>query len=278
MGLAEITADVDSTKKTLTIRNRDEPEPIVGMLKRMVDARRTCGFGRTNPPREARKPRHPRRGRGGTEQLAISSIADVGNSVLMVNSDLYVTGTRSIDEVETPAVLAGLDETTFTVSGKQKMLLIEISRHVEALAYRSGGSTLHTGFQHLARIEDERGTKSVYERLVDAGVAVHVYGSPDGVPSLADELTVPRGRWRGDTYLVVRRQHRCPDEFRAPCSRRKSGRTSGPAYGPSTLQSSTAWLRIWTRPTGHNRQTGAKFVDTDWSGSCQSRCQCLTEV
>jgi len=186
----------------------------VGMLKRMVDA----------PDVRIREDEPAEGSPGnlvilegaeeGTEQLAISSIADVGNSVLMVNSDLYVTGTRSIDEVETPAVLAGLDETTFTVSGKQKMLLIEISRHVEALAYRSGGSTLHTGFQHLARIEDERGTKSVYERLVDAGVAVHVYGSPDGVPSLADELTVHAddGEEIRTSWFVVNTD--CPDEFK----------------------------------------------------------------
>lgn len=232
MGLADIIADVDSGEKTLTIRNRDEPEPIVRMLRRMVDAPDVRI--REDDPAEGSPGNLVilEGGEEGADRLAISAIADVGNSVLMVNSDLYVTGTRSIGEVDTPDVLAGLDETTFTVSGKQKMLMIEISRHVEALAYRSGGSTLHSGFQHLARIEDERGTKSVYERLVDAGVAVHVYGSPDGLPSLPDELTVHADDSEEirTSWFVVNTD--CPEEFK--------GALLATEVGPNE------WTGVWT--------------------------------
>jgi hypothetical protein len=190
MTLADILDDVESKEKTLTILNRDEPEPIVRMLKRMVDAPDVA-------IREAR-PSDAAPGnlvileddRTGEERLAISAIADVGDSVLMVNSDLYITGTRAIDEVDTPDVLAGLDETTFTVSGKQKMLLIEISRHVEALAYRSVESTIHSGFQRLSRIHDEHGTRDVYERLADVNTDVHVYGTPADLPGLAGDVAI----------------------------------------------------------------------------------------
>lgn len=232
MGLSDIVADVDSGEKTLTIRNRDEPEPLVRMLERMVDA-----------PDVTIREDEPADGspgnlvvledaESGERRLAISSIADVGNSVLMVNSDLYVTGTRSIDEVDTPDVLAGLAETTFTVSGKQKMLLIEISRHVEALAYRARGSTLHSGFQHLSRVEDERGTRAVYERLVDAGASVHLYGVPNRIPELADEITVHADDSEEirSSWFVVNTD--CPDEFKAALIARE--------VGPNE------WTGVWT--------------------------------
>ncbi|SFS02380.1 Diguanylate Cyclase and Two-component system sensory domain-containing protein [Halomicrobium zhouii] len=232
MGLADIIADVDSGEKTLTIRNRDEPEPIVRMLRRMVDAP-DVRIREDVPAAGSPGNLVILEGDGeGTTQLAISSIADVGNSVLMVNSDLYITGTRSIDEVDTPDVLAGLDETTFTVSGKQKMLLIEISRHVEALAYRSGGSTLHTGFQHLSRIEDERGTRSVYERLVDADVSVHVYGTPDDSPAIPDDISVHADDSEEirTSWFVVNTD--CPDEFK--------GALLATEVGPNE------WTGLWT--------------------------------
>jgi len=190
VSLSEIIDEIGTSEPVLTVVNRDEPEPIVRMLKRMVDA----------PDLTVREAEPPEAGpsnlvilagdEDGEQRLAVSTIADVGDSVLMVNSDLYVTGARSLDEVDTPDVLAGLHGTTFTVEGKQKMLLIEISRHVEALAYRSGGSTIHSGFQNLSRVEDERGTRRVYERLADAGVDVHLYGVPDDVPDLPGDVHV----------------------------------------------------------------------------------------
>ncbi len=215
MTLSDVVADLDSRPKTLTVQNRDEPEPLVQMLKRMVDA----------PDVTVRESDPAADGPGnlvllederdGEQRLAVSSIADVGDSVLMVNSDLYVTGTRSVDEVDTPDVLAGLAGTTFAVSGKRKMLLIEMSRHVEALAYRDGDSTLRAGFQHLSRVEDERGTRAVYERLVDAGVDVHVYGVPNRTPDLptgvsvhADDAEELRRSW-----FVVNAD--CPDGSKA---------------------------------------------------------------
>jgi len=184
--LAEIIEDHDSREKTMTVLNRDEPEPLRRMLDRMVAA----------PDVEVRAADPEEVGPGNVviledqndTQFAISTIEDVANSVLMVNADLYITGARSLDEVETPDVLAGLDETTFTVADKQKMLLIEISRHVESLAHRYGDGVLHSSFQHLSRLDDERGTRTVYEDLLAAGVETHVYGLGDPA-----ELDIPSG-------------------------------------------------------------------------------------
>lgn len=187
--LSEVIDEIGTREPTLTVVNRDEPAPIVRMLKRMIDAPDVT-VREAEPPEGEPANVVILEGEADEQRLAVSTIEDVGNSVLMVNSDLYVTGTRSIDEVDTPDVLAGLQGTTFTVEGKQKMLLIEISRHVEALAHRSSGSTIHSGFQHLSRVDDERGTRRVYERLIETGVDVHLYGVPDAVPGLTGDVHV----------------------------------------------------------------------------------------
>lgn len=232
MTLADIISDIESREKTLTVLNRDEPEPIVRMLKRMVDAPDVTVRDADPNPDTGVPGNIVIAEDDGEDQLAISTIEDIGNSVLMVNSDLYVTGTRSIDEVETPDVLVGLDETTFTVSGKQKMLLIELSRHVEALAYRAGDSTLHSGFQQISRIEDERGTKAVYERLAEADIDVHVYGDAGSNSSLPSGLTVhtDSGAELKKSWFVVNTD--CPEELK--------GALLATEVGPNE------WTGIWS--------------------------------
>lgn len=225
MTLADIIADHESRSKRLTVANRDEPEPIVRMLERMVDAPDVevverdaealgAGYLVLLEDDDADEP-----------QLAVSTIESVGNSVLMVNSDLYITGTRPIEDVDTPEVLTGLAETTFTVSEKRKMLLIEISRHIESLAFRYGDGRLHTGFQSIGRIDDERGTRRVYEKLATETVDVHLYGSDDAdeVPKLpaaisthtADDEELRR------TWFVVSSD--CPDDRKAALLAREIG-------------------------------------------------------
>ncbi|MFB6250605.1 MAG: DICT sensory domain-containing protein [Halobellus sp.] len=116
--------------------------------------------------------------------VAESSFTDVRNSVLAVNSDIYVTGARPLEEVRTPEVIQNLEGTPFHVRGypagtKGKLLLIEISRYIESLALQHGRGELHTGFQRLSRIVDERGTERAYERLTDTDLDIHVYGTGD---------------------------------------------------------------------------------------------------
>ncbi len=111
--------------------------------------------------------------------LATSRLQDVGETLLLVNEDLYVTGARRLEEVRTPEAVLALDETTFTVRGKSKFLLIHLSRHIESLAHETGAGELHTCFQHLSRVRDERGTERVYRRLADTGLDLHLYGVDD---------------------------------------------------------------------------------------------------
>ncbi|SDX76442.1 hypothetical protein SAMN04487946_102188 [Halobellus clavatus] len=116
--------------------------------------------------------------------VAESPFADVRDSVLAVNSDIYVTGSRPLEEVRTPDVIRHLEGTRFHVRGypagtKGKLLLIEISRYIESMALQYGSGELHTGFQRLSRIVDERGTERAYERLTNTDLDIHVYGIGD---------------------------------------------------------------------------------------------------
>jgi hypothetical protein len=129
----------------------------------------------------------------GDEVVAGSTLGELGDAVLLVNSDLYITGSRTLADVELPSVITGLDDTQFTLRGypesnRQKLLLITISRFIERVAWTAGGGTLRSSFQRLSRIDDEIGTRRVYERVADAGVDTHLYGVPDELPRDLDAV------------------------------------------------------------------------------------------
>ncbi|WP_435362293.1 DICT sensory domain-containing protein [Haloarchaeobius sp. DFWS5] len=124
-----------------------------------------------------------------------SSLESVADTILFVNSDTYISGARALDQVETPEALLSLSDIVFSVVGypdtrKQKFLLIELSRFIEARAWQEGVGELHAGFQYLSRIEDERGTEKVYEALGETDVAVNLYGVPDWRPSPASSIAI----------------------------------------------------------------------------------------
>jgi DICT domain-containing protein len=58
-----------------------------------------------------------------------------------------------------------------------------MSRYIEYQAWVGAAGTLRTSFQRLSLLDDERGTRDVYDRLGDcSGLDVHVYGIPDWDP------------------------------------------------------------------------------------------------
>ena len=143
------------------------------------------------------------------EIVAVSRLDALVDAILLVNSDLYITGTRGLEDLELPSVITGLHDTVFTLRGypesnRQKLLLITISRFIERVAWESGSGTLRSSFQRLSRLDDEIGTRRVYRQVVEAGVDTHVYGVPDRVP---DDLgaTVHGGESIDftDTWFVV---------------------------------------------------------------------------
>jgi hypothetical protein len=120
--------------------------------------------------------------------VAHSPLEELKDAILMVNSDLFITGTRTLERTSVPDVLDGLAGTRFSLRGypesdTEKFLLILISRYIEKRAFEEGDGTLRSSFQRLSRLEDEQGTKTVYERIADTAADVHVYGRPDWTPS-----------------------------------------------------------------------------------------------
>lgn len=191
MTIADIIEAVDSSEQTMTVLNRDEHDPVMNLLEKMFD------FKHVDVREADAEPDGPAnlvqlQDKNGVA-VATTGLEELRDRLLLVNSDMYVTGTRSLSEVETSDVVASLDDTTFTVSDKSKFLLIHISRHVEALALSTGSGVLHSGFQYLSRIHDERGTDRAYQKLTDTDVDVHVYGKPDWGNTPECSLTVHTG-------------------------------------------------------------------------------------
>lgn len=136
------------------------------------------------------------------ELLATSPLQALQDCLLLVNSDLYVTGDGGFEDLQLPAVIERLENVRFSVRGypasdKEKLLLIIISRYIERLALTGDGGTFRASFQRLSRIEDEHGTGHVYERLAGADTAVHVYGVPDWVPPRSLDVVTHAG-WGAD--------------------------------------------------------------------------------
>ncbi len=132
------------------------------------------------------------------EVVASSSAEEILESVLLINSDVYISGSRSLTETEFPEVLRALEETPFRLRGypksdSEKLLLITVSRAIERLAHETREGTLRVGVQQLSRLVDEPGTYRVYERLCEADLDVHVYGVEDTRPPAELDLTVHTG-------------------------------------------------------------------------------------
>ncbi|AEH36910.1 histidine kinase [Halopiger xanaduensis] len=115
--------------------------------------------------------------------VAASTMDELYESLLAINSDLFTTGARALGEIELPDVLANLADTRLRLRGyplahNEKLVLILLSRYIEQRAHVADGGTLRAAFQRLSRLDDEVGTLAVYAELERAAVDVHVYGTP----------------------------------------------------------------------------------------------------
>jgi hypothetical protein len=192
MGLLELIDRVEGESRTLTVVDRQSSDIVQEMLddlfdEQPVDVVEDGGEG-TVPSDTIIA--------SGTDGTAVrSSLESLQNAILFVNSDTYISGARDLDAVDTPEAILGLADTVFTVEGypdtrKQKFLLIELSRYIEARAWEHGVGEIHSSFQYLSRLRDERGTQEVYRSLGETGVDVNIYGIEDEtVPSDIDATT-----------------------------------------------------------------------------------------
>jgi hypothetical protein len=196
---------LDAPARTVCTVNRTQPEPVQSLLEETFVDQPVSVAERSLPA-------------AGTdlvvviedgEVVASTALDDLLDAFLQLNSDSFVTGSRGLD-AETPPVLTALDGTEFVVRGypasnKEKLLLTVISRHVERLALTVGDGTIRTLFQTLSRIDDERGTREVYERLAATSLDVHLYGRAGWAPPPEMDVQIHEGEsapYR-DSWCVV---------------------------------------------------------------------------
>ncbi|ELZ90015.1 DICT sensory domain-containing protein [Haloferax sulfurifontis] len=195
MGLDSFLGAIDTASRSLSVVNRSAPDPVLRMLETTFVDQPVSVDELSDDARGDDVVVLSEGTTEGREVVATSSLEDVMNTVLLVNSDLYKTGQTKLDEFELPSVLTRLDDVPFSLRGypesdKEKLLLVAISRYIERHAWRAGDGRLRSSFQRLSRIKDERGTRAVYQKVASTDVQTHVYGIPDWTPpSNSDLLT-----------------------------------------------------------------------------------------
>jgi len=188
--LDELIDEVEPSNKTLLLLNVTDTavEPQRRLLERVFDSQTVDVSTRKLPEGEENLVclvEH-------SEVIAASPWDELKESFLLVNTDRYRTGTKQIETGSFPDVLTGLDDIEFRVRGypasnKEKLLLVVISRFIEFEALSAGHGEFDASFQLLSRIDDEHGTRRVYDWLADSDVSAHVYGVQDG-STVVDEL------------------------------------------------------------------------------------------
>ncbi|WP_144900977.1 DICT sensory domain-containing protein [Halobellus captivus] len=194
MTLRRFFDDVSDPGRSLVVLNRTSPDPIQRMLGNLFEHQPV-------PIEEVALP-------DGSEDLVVvvedgsiiaqSPLEELHNAILLINSDLFITGARDLAEIELPDALKRLDDVPFTLRGypashSEKLLLILLSRYIERTAWERGEGTLRASFQELSRIEDEVGTNRIYRTLDTTAVDVHVYGAPGWEPPRDSDITTHAG-------------------------------------------------------------------------------------
>ena len=155
MGLREFVATFGWQEATVAVVDREAERPVYRLLVDLFDTDAVAvrdveadsGPHPTNTTVLRKADTH--------DDIAVSSLDAVRDELFLVNSDIYVTGARDLCDVDLPEVVAGLDGVPFRVSDrarqpKGKLVLIEMSRAIEAMAWRDGTGRLDAGFQHLS--------------------------------------------------------------------------------------------------------------------------------
>ena len=201
--VADFVESAETSPATLVVLNRTEPDPLLSLLERAFERQPVHVVERDVP--------------GLVEDLvllldesgvaATSPLEAVAKSFLLINADRFRTGANDLEVGAVPAVLRELTDIEFDLRGypasaKEKLLLILMSRYVEAHALRADEGALYTGFQWLSRLDDEYGTRQVYERLGRSQVETHVYGvdrperpAPPGVEAHVGDGPEYRHSW-----------------------------------------------------------------------------------
>lgn len=197
MECIEAMGGAQSREWRVAVCNRTEPEPVQQLLENL--------FG--DLTLEVVEADVPAGGDDvvilvrGDEVVASSPLDALLETILLVNADLYTTGTRSLDAISVPDVIERLADTPFVVSGypareRAKIVLVAMSRHIERRAWVAGSGTVRVMFQRFSRLDDELGTRRVYERLSATDLDIHLYGVPDAAIPDSVQATLHGGSTR----------------------------------------------------------------------------------
>ena len=130
------------------------------------------------------------------EVVGSSSLSTLKDTLLLVNTDCYRTGSASLGNLNVPDVIRELSDTVFTLQGypdsnTEKLVLTLISRYIEQRAWNHEAGSLRTSFQSLSLLCNERATREVYQHLGQIpDLTVEVYGVPDRDPPELPGITV----------------------------------------------------------------------------------------
>ena len=194
MPLRQFLDELPDVQRDIVIVNRRQPRPVASMMERLFHAQPVTIQDTALAAYEHDVVLLVEDG----AIVATSSLDEFLNTILLVNSDLFITGTRELEEVTLPAVIESLENVPFHLRGypeaeKEKFLLILLSRYIERLAWEAGAGTIRSSFQELGRIEDEIGTARVYRRLDGSDLAVHLYGLPGWIPPAESDFIIHTG-------------------------------------------------------------------------------------
>lgn len=173
MSLRELIGGVESHETTLTVFNADE-RVVEDLRERFADRNVTVAAERT----PSGKP---------SAFLTVSEDGTVVDATSVTDLQAWLAGDSPADlGLETfQPVLDALDETMFTSWNTERM--VAASREVEDRAWRVGSGRLHAGFQTVETLQGER---TVYERLANSDLDVHVYAEPTSKPTPFEGLTL----------------------------------------------------------------------------------------
>ena len=172
--LHDLIERVESTGYTLTVCNPEDESKLDMLADRLEQygvETRAADLSTTTPTDAAVLHR-------GEEPLAMSPAGELYDAV-----QFEAPASDETESAARPAVLERAHRRQYTVDNGGKLRMVRISRLVERRALDVGEGTLHAGFQRLSRVEDELGTRELYERIARTDVDVHMYGRPSRVPN-----------------------------------------------------------------------------------------------
>lgn len=248
--------DVPDREHALVVLNRTQARPVLELLEATFPEHSVPVRELSIPDDEGDIVALVREG----EVLATSPLSAVAEQLLFVNSDLFTTGTRPLEDVDLPEVLVGLDDVRLQLRGypesdREKLVLIAVSRLIERRAVAAERGTLRTSFQRLSRVDDERGTRFVYERLQETDVDVHVYGVADELPEpdVRDVVHASRDDDLRRSWFVVYTPPGWEDaasdssgNWSEPDGRDRDDVALGPAALLAVETSPRTWTGFWT--------------------------------